>query len=93
MSDVFSASRLHLLQSRLRLLARRDVNLAPCGRVVSGSIRRRLEAARITASELTDQVLDGHPLSPAQSAWVTKTEARLQRWLRPTIRQLELEYA
>ena len=79
------------LQNQLRLLARRDVVCAPCGRRLDGTVRRQLEAARLAVSEMTDQVMDGHPLNDLQVRYLKRTADRLQRWLRPTIRQLELE--
>jgi hypothetical protein len=86
-------SQLWRLQNQLRLLARRDVLCAPCGRRLSGSVRRQLEAARMTVSAMTDQVMDGTPLNDLQVRYLKRTADRLQRWLRPTIRQLELEVA
>ena len=85
-----SPSQLYLLQNRLRLLARADVVVDSNGDYVSGRIRPRFEAARLAVSELEDQVLDGHPLNELQLRWVSRLANRTQRWLRPVIRQLEL---
>lgn len=84
-----TASEVYSLQQAFRVLARHDVHCASDGRVLSGQIRRTLEAARERASTLTDQLQDGLPLQASDELWLRRWQRRNRRWLRPALRQWE----
>lgn len=80
---------LFLLNSRLRLLARRNVLTDDSGTLVRGSVDQRLERIRLSILELLDQELDGLPLNDLQVRYVRRVERIIHRF-RPRVRQLEL---
>jgi hypothetical protein len=81
-------SALYLLSQRLRLLARCDVLISPCGDHVAGVIRQHFERAFQQSSVLLDLVVDGDQLQASDLRWLERAQARVER-LRPHVRALE----